>query len=117
MGVLFREELSNAIACPKCKRSHFIEGSNCDPYKVLRQFPLIPCLKWLFRGSSLVELMSWHDANRSQDGMVCSVCDSKAWTHVDNIWPNLVVEKQNIKLGLALDGVNPYVDLSTNHFT
>ncbi len=117
MGVLFRKESSNAIACPKCKRSHFIEGSDCVPYKVLWQFPLIPHLKCMFKCFSLVKLMFWHDANKSQDGMVRSVCDSKAWTYVDNTWLNLEVEKQNIRLGLAFDGVNPYVNLSTNHST
>jgi hypothetical protein len=61
--------------------------------------------------------MFWHDANKSQDGMARSVCDSKVWTHVDNTWPNVEVEKQNIRLGLAFDGVNPYADLSTNHST
>jgi hypothetical protein len=49
--------------------------------------------------------------------MVCSICDSKAWTHVNNIRPNLAVEKQNVKLGLAFDGVNTCVDVSTNHST
>jgi hypothetical protein len=34
--------------------------------------------------SSLVELMTWHNTNKSNDGLVCFVCDSKAWKHIDN---------------------------------
>lgn len=49
--------------------------------------------------------------------MVRSVCDSKVWKHVDNTWLEFASNPCNIKLGLALDGVNPYVDLSTNHYT
>jgi len=30
---------------------------------------------------------------------------------------DFVANLRNIRLGLALDGVNPYVDLSTNHST
>ncbi len=59
----------------------------------------------------------WHDANKSQDGMVCLVCDSKAWGHINNTWPNFIMDKRNIKLGLTLDGVNPYTNLATNHST
>lgn len=61
--------------------------------------------------------MSWHNTNNSNDGLVCLVCDSKVWKHVDITWPNFTTDLHNIKLGLALDGVNPYFDLSTNHFT
>jgi len=61
--------------------------------------------------------MSWHDVNKSDDEMVRLVCDSKAWKHVDNIWLRLVANPRNIRLGLALDCVDPYVDLSTNHST
>jgi hypothetical protein len=36
---------------------------------------------------------------------------------IDITWPNFIADLHNIKLGLALDGVNPYVDLSTNQST
>ncbi len=61
--------------------------------------------------------MSWHHTNKSHHGMVHSICDSKVWKHVDTTWPNFVADPHNIRLGLALDRVNPYVDLSTNHST
>jgi len=46
---------------------------------------------------------------------VCFICDSKAWKHIDMTWLNFVTNIHNIfKLGVALDGVNQYVDLFTN---
>jgi hypothetical protein len=71
----------------------------------------------MFRCYSLVELIFLHIKNKSNDMMVHSVCDSKAWKHIDDTWPNFATNPHNIRLGLALDGVNPYVDLSTNHST
>jgi hypothetical protein len=43
--VLFKGELKDSKACPKCKRSRYIEGSNIVPCKVLHHFPLIPRFK------------------------------------------------------------------------
>jgi hypothetical protein len=68
----------------------------------------------MYRCSSLVELMSWHNANKNADGLVQFVCDSKAWSHIDNTQPNFAVEPYNIRLGVALNGQNPYADLATN---
>ncbi len=36
--------------------------------------------------------MSWHDINKSHNGMVCSVCDSKAWKHIDTTWLNFATD-------------------------
>jgi hypothetical protein len=84
---------------------------------MLQHFALIPCLKQMYQCFSLVELMFWHDANKRDDGMVRLIFDSKAWKHVDNIWLRFATNPRNIRLGLALDGVHPYADLSTSHST
>jgi Transposase family tnp2 len=34
--------------------------------------------------------------------------DSPAWKHIDATWPDFAAEPRNVRLGLALDGVNPY---------
>jgi hypothetical protein len=60
--------------------------------------------------------MSWHNANKSNNELVHLVCDSKAWRHIDTTWPYFAIHSRNIRLGLALNGVNPYANLSTNHF-
>jgi len=117
MCVLFRGELKGTTSCPKCKRSRIVEGSNIVPYKVFCHFPLIPRLKWMYKCPTLVDLMTWHNVNKSTDGLVCLICVSKTWKHIHMTQPDFARNPCNIRLGLAFDGVNPYVDLSTNHFT
>jgi hypothetical protein len=36
------------------------------------------------------------------------VVDNKAWQNIDNTWPEFTVEPINVRLGLAIDGVNPF---------
>ncbi len=55
-------------------------------------------------------MMTWHARNKSIDGKVRHVPDSKAWQHIDNTWPNFATEPRNVKLGLAIDGANPFGD-------
>ncbi len=55
-------------------------------------------------------MMTWHARNKSIDGKVRHVPDSKAWQHIDNTWPDFATEPRNVRLGLATDGVNPFGD-------
>jgi len=59
--------------------------------------------------------MSWHDINKSHDGVVCSVHDSKAWKHVDTTWLDVATNLHNIRLGLVLDGMNLNVVFFLNY--
>lgn len=102
--MLFKGEFNDASTCPKCNKSWYIEGLDQVPCKVLWHFSLIPSLKQLYRCSSLVKLMSWHHTNKSHDGMVHLICDSKVWKHVDITWPNFATDPHNTRLGLALIG-------------
>jgi hypothetical protein len=51
-------------------------------------------------------MMTWHSRNKSIDGKVRHVPDSKAWQHIDNTWPDFAIEHRNVRLGFATDGVN-----------
>ena len=115
--VLFRKELVDETHCPKCNLSRYVDGSSTIPRKVLRHFPIIPRLKRMFHCSNIAQLMQWHFANRSTDGMVRSVFDSKAWKHIDDTWTEFAAEPRHVRLGLALDGMNPFADLLTRHST
>jgi hypothetical protein len=53
-------------------------------------------------------MMTWHARNRSIDGKVCHVSNSKTWQHIDNTWPDFATKPRNVTLGLAIDGVNPF---------
>jgi hypothetical protein len=54
------------------------------------------------------KFMVWHAENKSSNGLVRHVPNSKAWAHIDASWPNSANEFCNVRLRLAADGVNPY---------
>jgi hypothetical protein len=59
----------------------------------------------------------WHKDGASTDGLIRNVPDSQSWKHIIGQWSNFAVEVRNIQLGLTLDGVNPFGDLSSCHST
>ena len=69
----------------------------------------------MFHCKGLAELMSWHSLHRSTDGIMRVPCDSKAWQHIEQKWPDFAEETRNIHLGLAMDGFNPFGVRSVNH--
>ena len=83
--------------------------------KVIRWFPLISRLQKMYRCTELSTLMKWHTTHKSPDGLVWSVVDSKAWAHVSLLDPTFQVESRNIHLGLVLDGMNPFSDMSLRY--
>jgi len=114
---LFRKELEHQAECPICHKSRYIDNSKTIPVKVLRHFPLIPRLRRMYSCTRLAELMKWHIGGKSKDKVMRSVVDSKAWDHVNNRWPEFAKEDRNVRLGLALDGVNPFRNQSLSHST
>jgi len=57
------------------------------PRLVLRHFPLIPRLQRMFMSSKLAEHMRWHTEGRTDDGKLRHPADSKAWKHVNELYP------------------------------
>lgn len=114
---LFRKELEGAMNCPGCGQMRYKSESNRTPVKVLRHFPLIPRLRRMYRSTSLAKLNKWHTERKDCSGKVECVPDSKAWKHVDSLYPGFALEERNVRLGLALDGVNPFSNQSLSHST
>jgi len=54
------------------------------------------------------ELMTWHAQNKNIDGMVRHATKSKQWKFVDEKWLEFAMEPINVRLGLAIDGVNMF---------
>ena len=77
---LFRKDLADAAECPTCHKSRYVDNSKTIPTKVLRHFPLIPRLRRMYSCTRLAELMNWHVGGKSEDKVMRSVVDSKAWT-------------------------------------
>jgi hypothetical protein len=74
--------------------------------KVLRHFPIMPRLQQLFKTPTMFKLMSWHSQNNSLDGLMSHPCDSKAWKHIHQKFPNFATNPRNVHLVLATNGVN-----------
>lgn len=114
---LFQGELADALTCPKCGHLRYTSESSRRAVKVLRHFPLIPRLQRMFRCTLLAKLTKWHASRKDMEGNIESVPDSKAWKHINAIYPEFGSDERNIRLGMALDGVNPYSNQSLSHST
>lgn len=112
---LYWKENADLDHCPKCEKSRYIAGSNSIPTRVLRYFSVIKKLRRMFRCPELAKHMRWHSANHSQDGKMRSVVDSEQWRFIEEQYPVFSGEERNVRMGLALDGVNPYSLQSSKH--
>ncbi len=61
--------------------------------------------------------MQWHEKNSLEDGMVWYVVDSKAWKHIDAIWPNFTKDLKNFHFALTMDGMNLFGNFNLKHPT
>ena len=108
--VLFRKSHASETECPKCKEPRYRRGlkSNSTPRKILRHFPVIPRLLRMYSCRDIAELMQWHAQNKSTNGKQRFVVDSNMWMEFDNKWLDFSQEPHNIRLGLVVNGVNPF---------
>ncbi len=92
-----------------------MEGSKTIPCKV--HFPFILHLKRMYQCKSIAQLMQWHEKNSLEDGMVRFVVHSKAWKHINAMWPNFTKDPKNLRFVLTTDGMNPFGDFNFKHST
>ena len=73
----------------------------------------------MFRSSEIAQMLTGWTKHVSEDGIMRSVVDNPAWKHVDEdvAFDNFSDEKRNLRLALALDGVNPFKLSNTNWST
>ncbi|XP_017248523.2 uncharacterized protein LOC108219537 [Daucus carota subsp. sativus] len=121
--VLYRGVYETTLECPKCKLSRWKVGKDGrERYKVLAKvmwyFPVIPRFKRMFKSSSTAELLTWHSTNqRIQDGQMRHPADSPSWRNIDYRWPAFGSEPRNLRLALAVDGINPHNNGLTNRYS
>lgn len=113
--MLYWKENSELSACPHCWKSRYVEGSDTIPIRVLCFFSLMKRLRRMFRCPELSKHMRWHSANHSLDGKMRSVVDSEQWHFIDKKFPSFSRDDRNARMGLSLDGVNPYSLQSLKH--
>lgn len=118
---LFRKELKDLNSCPKCGSSRWKVDKVTNkirkgvPGKVLRYFPVIPRLKRMFKSDEKAKELIWHFNHKSQDHKMRHPVDSVAWDTIDHKWPAFAADPRNLRLGLAIDGFNPFGDLSSRY--
>ncbi|XP_074376826.1 uncharacterized protein LOC141718344 [Apium graveolens] len=110
--ILYRGVNSDIVECPKSRKSRWKLGNDGKervnvPAKVMWYFPIIPIFKRMFKSDSTAKLMTWHVNQRSQDGHMHHPADSPSCRNVDYRWPTFDNEPRNIRLALAIDGINP----------
>ena len=59
--------------------------------------------------------MRWHHENESKDGIMCHPVDRPAWKTIDSKWPDFSNDPRNVRLTMAVDGFNPFGNLSSSH--
>ena len=87
------------------------------PFKVVRHFTIIPRIQHMFHCKSIASMMSWHKKGHSTDGTLRVPADCKVWKHIEEQWPELDKEPRHLRLGLAMDDVNPFGLRSTKWST
>jgi hypothetical protein len=121
--ILYRgTEHENLEACPVCKALRYKIRRDDDPgapegtppkmtkvlAKVMWYFPIMPCLKRLFRNKENAKLITWHKSYRNQDHMLRHPADGSQWRKIDRKYKDFVGEARNIRFGLSTDSFNPF---------
>ena len=118
---LFRRDYKDLNSCPKCGFSRWKVNERTKeimhgiPIKVLRYCPIIPRFRKMFRVQKMAEDLRWHFSNKSNDGKMRHPVDSVTWNVVDEKWESFATDPRNLRLGLATDGFNPFLTLSSKY--
>ncbi|XP_028216513.1 uncharacterized protein LOC114398517 [Glycine soja] len=123
--ILYRDEFAELDYCPVCGVSRYKLNNrdssvhpiaaNRRPAKVCWYLPIIPRFKRLFANGEDAKNLTWHVDTIKSDGFLRHPADSPQWKTIDRLYPDFGAEPRNLRLGLAMDGMNPYGNLSTNH--
>nr|GEW24184.1 hypothetical protein [Tanacetum cinerariifolium] len=83
------------------------------PKKVLSYILIIPRLQHLYKSSHTAKEMIWHDTGKcTTPGKMQHPVDGRAWKNFDTKYPDFAKEPRNVRLGLVVDGFNPFGNLS-----
>jgi hypothetical protein len=62
----------------------------------------------MYRLATMSKLLQWHATNKSSNGLVRHVADSKTWAHVDAKWLDFVAKFQILILAISTNDFNPF---------
>jgi len=66
----------------------------------------------MYTSTQTTREMMWNYENKSNNNVLCHICDGEAWKHFDRVYPNFAAEPRDVRLGLCSNGFNPYVQAS-----
>lgn len=116
--VLFWKENATLDKCPTCKTSRYKINRGRGkkiPHKVLRYFPLTPRLKRLYMSRTRAEDMRWYKDKQVDDEILRHPADSDEWKEFNTQYPEFALEPRNVRLGLAIDGFNPFGNMNNSY--
>ena len=124
--ILYKHEYEEIHKCPRCgvSRYNVKDGDECSsdkntkkgpPARVLWCLPIIPRFKRFFVNGDDAKDLTWHADGKNCDRMLCHYADSSQWKKINRLYPNFSKEARNLRLELAIDGMNPYDSLGTQH--
>jgi hypothetical protein len=120
--MLFWKEHANEKKLLECGQSRFIEVVTQGGEKVtsevaqkqLRSFPITPHLNQLFISKKTTRHMMWHkEGIYENDGLMGHPSDGEAWKVLNRFDANFASDARNVRLGLAIDGFDPFSTNST----
>ncbi|GJY48121.1 hypothetical protein Tco_0438077 [Tanacetum coccineum] len=104
--------------CLVCNTSRWKESNTPGkkvPKKVLRYFLIIPRLQRLYKSSHTAKEMTWHATGKcTEPGKMQHPVDGRAWKNFDTKYPDFAKEPRNVRLGLVVDGFNPFGNLKSS---
>ena len=115
---LFWKENENLDKCPVYEAPRYkdtcAQGKKI-PHKVLRYFPLTLRLKRLYMSGQRVKDMRWYIDKRVDDGIMRCPANSEEWKEFDLQHLDFALEPHNVRLGLDLNGFNPFGNMNNNY--
>ena len=121
--ILYRNANKDVDECPNCSESRWKipTGSNNPkvgmPTKVVWYFPPIPKFRRMYGTRQISKYLIWHSSEREVENYIRHPTDAASWKLIDHKWPNFACEPRNLRLALAVAGINPHSSSSSHHST
>ncbi|GKV32265.1 hypothetical protein SLEP1_g40882 [Rubroshorea leprosula] len=110
----YDEQSKNLNACLVCGESRYelrnmaVVRQKAVPRRSLWYLSITPRLQRLHMFRKMAEHMTWHLKCNDDSDEVIHPVGSQAWKHFEETYPTFAAEPRNVRLGLCIDGFNPF---------
>ncbi|KAF7138426.1 hypothetical protein RHSIM_Rhsim07G0151800 [Rhododendron simsii] len=102
-------------ACPNDCVLYWKENAHLENVPIPNVSDLDIRLQRLYMNPDIAEDMKWHSDKRVDDEDMRHPADTPQWKRLDEKYPEFSWETQNVRLGFATDGFNPFGNMSTSY--